>query len=123
MGRGPEAQLGLCCLGCWVPGKRRPGIQKGLHAATALQRHFRTGSSSTKPNILPGCKGRRVYRVQYHKAGQRRIDLELGVDVNSKVITAIVHSFVFLPSMYTYTNTGVTSHTWLRSTQNVTSLN
>ena len=41
------------------------------------------------------------------------MDLELGVDINSKVIIAIVHSFVFLPSMYTYTNTGATSHMWL----------
>ena len=41
------------------------------------------------------------------------MDLELGVDINSKVIIAIVHSFVFLPSTYTYTNTGATSHTWL----------
>ena len=41
------------------------------------------------------------------------MDLELGVDINSKVIIAIVHSFVFLPSMYTYNNTGATSHMWL----------
>lgn len=93
-------------LGKGDPGSRRDFTLRLLCSATLGQDPHQRSLTFCQAG-----KGRRVYRVQYHKAGQRRIDLELGVDVNSKVITAIVHSLSsYLPCIPILTQELLVTH-------------
>lgn len=100
----PEAQMELLCWGCWAPMVNRNGEPERRSEVSSHWQCFPVplqGARSVKPNGLPSWRRRQVYRVQlqYHKAGQRRMDLELG---DRKLVTAS-SLLDYLASTYTYT--------------------